>query len=101
MGDIIQKGTSQTEGIATSLIWDCMSIKTVARTREMVQALKVLVGFAAVLGLVPGTYIRWLITAYNSSSKGTKALFWPLWALHTRGVNRNKQTHKNKSKDFF
>lgn len=40
--------------------------------------------------LLPGTH-SWLTAASNFSSRGSSALFWPPWALHTHGALRNVQ----------
>lgn len=64
----------------------------------MVHGLKALAVFAKVLGLVPGTNNLWLTTAYNSSFKGSKNLFWHLWALWTCCIHIDKQAHTHKKK---
>jgi hypothetical protein len=52
----------------------------------------------------------WLTTIYNSSSRGSNALFWPLWTQHIHGAEtyiqakypycKIKET-KNKGKETF
>ena len=34
-------------------------------------------------------HIQWLLIVYNSSSRGSGALFWPLWALHSHAHTHN------------
>ena len=48
------------------------------------------------LGWIPGTSQK-LTTVCNSSSRGSDALFWPPWALHTCGA----QTYIQAGKTFI
>ena len=57
--------------------------KSFGRPREMAQRIKILV-FPKDLNLVSSTHIMWLTFIYNSSSRGSSALFWPPWTqVHT------------------
>jgi hypothetical protein len=48
----------------------------------MAQWLRVLAVHAEGPNSVPSIHTGQLTTAYNSSSRGSNALFWPLWALY-------------------
>jgi hypothetical protein len=47
---------------------------------EMAQWLRALAPFPQDLDLIPSTHVG--INNCTSSSRGSRALFWPLWALH-------------------
>jgi hypothetical protein len=51
---------------------------------EMTQQLRALAALPEDLGSIPSTPIRQLC---NSSSRGSDAFLWSLWALHTHGAH--------------
>ena len=55
--------------------------KSVFRAGEMAQQLRAFTALAEDLSSIPSIQVRWLKTTCNSSSRGSDALFWPLWSL--------------------
>lgn len=57
------------------------------RAGEMVQWVRVVIGFTEDLNSLSSTCVDVFITTYNSSSKGSNALLWHLQALYSHTQN--------------
>lgn len=68
-----------------------VTFKIMSRAIAMAPWLKVLAALIEDPSLVPSIHIRWLSTAYDSSSMGPDILFWTSWAcIHTHiHINKN------------
>ena len=58
--------------------------------REMAQGLRVYTSLEEESSAIPSIHVKRLTTAYNSSSRGSNALFWLPQALH---LNAHNQAH--------